>query len=79
MEAFKSTLDEINGSDLILQVVDSTDENFIKQIDTVNEILEQIGADTISRVEVLTKLMHCKKMSWKHLESVFPTQCLLQQ
>lgn len=72
VEAFKSTLDEINGSDLILQVVDSTDENFIKQIDTVNEILEQIGADTISRVEVFNKIDALQKDELEALRKRFP-------
>lgn len=56
VEAFKSTLDEICGADLILQVVDSSDENFKEQIDTVNEVLEQIGAEEISRILVFNKV-----------------------
>lgn len=55
VEAFKSTLDEISGADLILQVVDASDPNFKEQIDTVNEVLEQIGAEEISRIEVFNK------------------------
>lgn len=55
VEAFKSTLDEINGSDLILHVVDGSDPNLDKQIDTVNMVLEQIGAEEIGRVEVFNK------------------------
>lgn len=56
IESFKSTLDEINESDLILHVVDVTDENFEKQINTVVEILEQIKADSISRILVFNKI-----------------------
>ncbi len=55
VEAFKSTLDEINGADLILHVVDSSDPNAAKQIDTVNMVLEQIGAQEIGRIEVFNK------------------------
>ncbi len=55
VEAFKSTLDEINGADLILHVVDSSDPNSAKQIDTVNMVLEQIGAEEIGRIEVFNK------------------------
>lgn len=55
VEAFKSTLDEISGADLILHVIDSSDENFRGQIDTVNEVLAQIDADEISRIEVFNK------------------------
>ena len=55
VEAFKSTLDEINGADLILHVVDSSDPNSARQIDTVNMVLEQIGAEEIARIEVFNK------------------------
>lgn len=55
IEAFKSTLDEISGADLILHVVDVSDDDFKEQIDTVNEVLEQIGAEKISRIEVFNK------------------------
>lgn len=55
VEAFKSTLDEINGAHLILHVVDASDANSARQIDTVNQVLEQIGAETIGRIEVFNK------------------------
>ncbi len=72
IEAFKSTLDEINGSDLILHVVDTTDENFIQQINTVHTILEQIGADTISRVEVFNKIDALSDEDVQALKKRFP-------
>ena len=59
VEAFKSTLDEINGADLILHVVDSSDPNADRQIDTVNMVLEQIGAEEIGRVRSLIKKTCC--------------------
>lgn len=52
-------MDEINGADLILHVVDSSDPNADRQIDTVNMVLEQIGAEEIGRVEVFNKKMTC--------------------
>ena len=72
IEAFKSTLDEINGSDLILHVIDATDENFLKQIDTVNTVLEQIGANTISRVEVFNKIDALVDDDVRALQKRFP-------
>lgn len=56
VEAFKSTLDEINGADLVLHVVDASDANHERQIDTVNMVLEQIGAEKIGRIEVFNKM-----------------------
>ena len=55
VESFKSTLDEINGADLILHVVDGSSDELGYQIDTVEEILGQINAERIERIEVLTK------------------------
>ena len=42
VESFKSTLNEITESDLILHIVDISHPNFDDHIDSVNQILEQI-------------------------------------
>ena len=55
VEAFKSTLDEITGSDLILHVVDASSDEFEEQIMAVEEVLEQINAQTLPRVLVFNK------------------------
>ena len=55
VEAFKSTLDEINGADLILHVIDAAAEESNYQIEAVEDVLEQIGAQNIPRIEVFNK------------------------
>lgn len=55
VEAFKSTLDEITGADLILHVIDASSEEREAQITAVEEVLDQIGAQDIVRVEVFNK------------------------
>ena len=55
VEAFKSTLAEVIAADLILLVVDSSDPNAEKEIQTVEEILADIGAADIRRVTVYNK------------------------
>lgn len=55
VEAFKSTLDEITGADLILHVVDASSDEFEDQIVAVNEVLEQIGAHSLPRILVFNK------------------------
>ena len=55
VEAFKSTLDEITGSDLILHVVDASSEEFEEQILAVEEVLEQIKAQALPRLLVFNK------------------------
>ena len=40
MESFKSTLDEIRESDLLIHIVDISHPNFEEQMDSVIKILE---------------------------------------
>jgi len=56
VEAFKSTLDEIVGADLILQVVDAGAHQRDAQMQAVSEVLEQIGAHGIPQLLVLNKV-----------------------
>lgn len=72
VEAFKSTLDEINGADLILHVVDASDPQHMRQIDTVNMVLEQIGAQDIGRVEVFNKRDLLTEGQYDALRNRFP-------
>lgn len=56
VEAFKSTLDEIRGADLILHVVDVSSDERDAQMRAVEDTLEQIGAQGISRILVFNKI-----------------------
>jgi GTP-binding protein HflX len=55
VEAFKSTLDEITGADLILHVVDASSPEAKRQIDTVDATLAEIGAADIPQIMVYNK------------------------
>ncbi len=56
VEAFKSTLDEIVGADLILHVIDSSSERYEAQIESVEKVLGDINAGHIRRLEVFSKI-----------------------
>lgn len=56
VEAFKSTLDEIVGADLILHVIDASSPEYEAQMKSVEETLQQIGAESIKRIEVFNKI-----------------------
>ncbi|MCA9858995.1 MAG: GTPase HflX [Thermomicrobiales bacterium] len=43
--AFRATLEEINEATLLVHVVDVTHPNAVEQFGTVNEVLEELGAD----------------------------------
>ena len=56
VESFKSTLDEVRESDLVLHVVDISHPNFEEHIASVNQILDEIGAADKPTVMVFNKI-----------------------
>jgi GTPase len=55
VEAFRSTLEEVTDSDLILHVVDGSEVDPEAQIDAVREVLREIGADKVTEIVVINK------------------------
>jgi GTPase len=55
VEAFRSTLEEISGADLIVHVVDATDPDRQGQIQTVREVIAQVEASNIEELIVFNK------------------------
>jgi GTP-binding protein HflX len=55
VEAFRSTLEEVADSDLILHVVDGSEVDPEAQIDAVREVLREIGADKVTEIVVINK------------------------
>ncbi len=72
VEAFKSTLDEINGANLILHVIDASDDQFVRQMETVSMVLEQIDAHTIGRIEVFNKIDLLGREQYEMLKMRYP-------
>jgi GTP-binding protein HflX len=60
VECFKSTLDEIRESDILLHVVDISHPNFEEQIDVVNQTLEEIGANDKPTILLFNKIDQLK-------------------
>lgn len=56
VEAFKSTLEEIKESSLILHVIDIANPNFEHQIQTVESVLKDIGVTDVPIIYVLNKI-----------------------
>jgi len=56
VEAFRSTLEEVARSTLILHVADASSPDVIEQIDAVREVLAEIGAVHIPEVLALNKV-----------------------
>lgn len=54
--AFRSTLEESTEADLLLHVVDRSHEEYEKQMETVDEVLKELGAASIPTVVVFNKM-----------------------
>lgn len=56
MQAFSATLEEVAQADLLLHVVDGTDPDQDQQVETVEAILNELGAGNIPRFIVCNKI-----------------------
>ncbi|MDO9225964.1 MAG: GTPase HflX [Pseudomonadota bacterium] len=56
--SFKSTLEEALDASLLLHVIDASDPGFERQIETTNEVLNEIGAHDVPRIRVFNKIDH---------------------
>ena len=55
VKAFRSTLEEVRNADLIVQVVDFSDEHYKQQMEVTNETLRSLEAGDIPRITVYNK------------------------
>jgi GTP-binding protein HflX len=55
VEAFRSTLEEVSDSDLILHIVDGSEVDPEAQIDAVREVFREIDADRVPELVVINK------------------------
>ena len=71
IEAFKSTLEEVVSSDLLIHVVDSSSHKAKEQIDAVNEVLKELHADNKPTILVLNKIDMASEEDIKALEDEY--------
>ncbi len=56
VEAFRATLEEASNSSLLLHVIDCAAEERLRNIEQVNDVLEEIGAADLPQLRVYNKL-----------------------
>ncbi len=56
VQAFRSTLQETVEADLLLHLIDTVHEERADQIEQVNRVLQEIGADTLPQIEIYNKI-----------------------
>ena len=54
--AFKATLQETQEADILLHVVDASDDRFRENIQAVHEVLEEIDAHEVPTLVVMNKI-----------------------
>ncbi|MGH8916102.1 MAG: GTPase HflX [Acidimicrobiia bacterium] len=72
VEAFQSTLSEVGEADLLLHVVDGSDQDPAGQIAAVHEVLEEIGASAIPELIVFNKADVMSKTTLTRLTNLYP-------
>ena len=56
VNAFKSTLQETQEADLLLHVIDAADDNRLHNIEQVDHVLSEIGAEEVPQIQVMNKI-----------------------
>jgi GTP-binding protein HflX len=65
--AFRSTLKEAADADLLLHVVDASDERADETVSEVNRVLSEIGADQVRQIQIFNKIDRVAD-GWPHVE-----------
>ena len=64
IDAFEATLQEAVDADLLLHVVDGSNPEYVAQIEEVQRVLAEIGADRVPQILVFNKLDAIEKSRW---------------
>lgn len=55
VDAFKATLEELTYADLLLHVIDASNPEWRAQVDVVEQLISELGAEQIQRIDVFNK------------------------
>lgn len=71
VEAFKSTLEEVIYSDLLVHVIDGSVDDCLKQAVAVDEVLAEIGAGETQRIIAVNKIDKGKSYVTEEVETLY--------
>lgn len=77
VEAFRSTLAEVNQSDLLVHVVDGSDEDPAGQIEAVRDVLDEIAASDVAELLVFNKIDLIDDHGGTRLENLWPEAVMI--
>lgn len=56
VEAFRATLEETAEADLLLHIIDASNEAHLEYVSEVNKVLTEINADSVTQLEIMNKI-----------------------
>lgn len=74
VEAFKATLEEVTEADLLVHIVDASNEKYHMQIDVTEKVLKEIGVENTPSVYVFNKI---DRVEDNHILEDFPESLLV--
>ena len=77
VEAFQSTLAEVAEADLLLHVVDGTDQEPAGQLAAVREVLLEIDAGSIPELIVINKVDAMSELEMQRLANLYPDAVMI--
>ena len=72
VEAFRSTLDDVKGADLLLHLVDASDADPEGQIAAVHEVVEEVGAENVPEMIAFNKIDRADPIDLGRLKRLYP-------
>jgi GTP-binding protein HflX len=77
VEAFRSTLEEIQAADLIIHVVDASDPDPAGQIAAVRQVIAEVEASAVLEILVLNKIDLVDQSTEIELRAKFPSALMI--
>jgi len=70
--AFRATLEEVAGADLLLHVVDASSPEHERQMSAVRTVLAEVGADRVPSIDVFNKCDRLDAAERQRLRALYP-------
>ena len=71
--SFKATLEEVFNADLLVHVIDVSNKNVMKQVESVDKVLKELGCENKPQVRIFNKIDNVMDISeYQVLQAMFP-------
>lgn len=77
IESFKSTLDEINYADAIIELIDISEENFEDKLKIVDNTIDSILVNDVPKILVFNKIDKLSLEQIQHIKILYPNALLV--